>query len=236
MDDAMRKRMRPAHARRIESTPVPPDNEDTGPVANDTQLLSPPAIQKRREWAKVRYSLPPFLERPPFAFGEDQKAFDGAYEHLMETLEPSTWECFLIYDAAVATVEMMRLRRWKMQIIRYMVPQSLDAVLAHLVEPPHRQRLMEGWRGGSSQEIDEIEGLLCQAGHSLGALEALTYFKEIEKFNILEQQIAAKKKTRDNAIFEVQRQRAAASREEQKNGHILRRDLHKGLLEPKRGR
>jgi hypothetical protein len=48
-----------------------------------------------------------------------------------------------------------------------MPPDSLDAVLAHLVEPPRRQWLMAGWRAGRIQEIDEIEGLQYQAGRYL---------------------------------------------------------------------
>lgn len=180
--------------------------------------------------AHVSYSLPVAFEYPLFALGDDQRAFERIYEDLFRRFQPDAWGCCLLYDAAVASVEMMRLRRWKMQVIRYMVPQTLDEVLKALVADEERRRLMAGWRACDAAIIDEIEELMSRGGQSLETLEALSYFKEIDKFRIIDQQIAETKKTRDNALFALERQSTIERRDDRRFDRVLRQDMHKGLI------
>jgi hypothetical protein len=164
----------------------------------------------RPEKSRPDYGEHPALFGPPPLFdGEDPKIYDHLLAQVSTTVMPEDiFENIWVRDVVDLTIEVLRLRRLKVNLMMTNAYKGLTETLSPLVGRMQAETLAEGWAARKSDVVDEVNKTLTSAGlSSTDSILAETFCLKVNDIERIEHMMALAEMRRNSTLREIDRHR-----------------------------
>ena len=142
---------------------------------------------------------------------ESENAYDALTDKFREAVTPKDIiEDILARDAIDLTWEVQRLKNFKLQLTIYERAENIRSALDQILGPSvFEPKVIEEFVRYNPAAIKTIKAELAKRGHDISIIEALTYRRQLDKFERLDRQISQAEARRAAHLKEVDRHRSA---------------------------
>ena len=164
----------------------------------------------RPEKSRPDYGEHPALFGPPPLFdGEDPKIYDQLLAQVSTTVMPEDiFENIWVRDVVDLTIEVLRLRRLKVNLMKSNAYKGLTETLLPLVGRMQAETLAEGWAARKSDVVEEVNKTLTSAGlSSTDSILAETFCLKVNDIERIEHMMALAVARRNATLREIDRHR-----------------------------
>jgi hypothetical protein len=163
----------------------------------------------RPEKSRPDYGEHPALFGPPPLFdGEDPKIYDQLLAQVSTTVMPEDiFENIWVRDVVDLTIEVLRLRRLKVNLMKSNAYKGLTETLLPLVGRMQAETLAEGWAARKSDVVEEVNKTLTSAGLSTDSILAQTFCLKVNDIERIEHMMALAEMRRNSTLREIERHR-----------------------------
>ena len=164
----------------------------------------------RPEKSRPDYGEHPALFGPPPLFdGEDPKIYDQLLAQVSTTVMPEDiFENIWVRDVVDLTIEVLRLRRLKVNLMKSNAYKGLTETLLPLVGRMQAETLAEGWAARKSDVVEEVNKTLTSAGlSSTDSILAETFCLKVNDIERIEHMMALAEMRRNSTLREIDRHR-----------------------------
>ena len=163
----------------------------------------------RPEKSRPDYGEHPALFGPPPLFdGEDPKIYDQLLAQVSTTVMPEDiFENIWVRDVVDLTIEVLRLRRLKVNLMMTNASKGLTETLSPLVGRMQAETLAEGWAARKSDVVEEVNKTLTSAGLSTDSILAQTFSLKLNDIERIEHMTALAEARRNATLREIDRHR-----------------------------
>ena len=164
----------------------------------------------RPEKSRPDYGEHPALFGPPPLFdGEDPKIYDHLLAQVSTTVMPEDiFENIWVRDVVDLTIEVLRLRRLKVNLMKSNAYKGLTETLLPLVGRMQAETLAEGWAARKSDVVEEVNKTLTSAGlSSTDSILAETFCLKVNDIERIEHMMALAEMRRNSTLREIERHR-----------------------------
>ena len=152
----------------------------------------------------------PMLFGPPPLFdGEDTEIYDQLLKEISTAVTPADiFEKIWVRDLVDLTIEVLRLRRLKVNLMMTNAYKGLTETLLPLVGRMQAETLAEGWAARKSDVVEEVNKTLTSAGlSSTDSILAETFCLKVNDIERIEHMMALAEMRRNSTLREIDRHR-----------------------------
>jgi hypothetical protein len=155
-----------------------------------------------------RAELPMLFGPPPLFDGEDTEIYDQLLKEISTAVTPADiFEDIWVRDVVDLTIEVLRLRRLKVNLMMTNAYKGLTETLSPLVGRMQAETLAEGWAARKSDVVDEVNKTLTSAGLSTDSILAQTFSLKLNDIERIEHMTALEEARRNATLREIDRHR-----------------------------
>jgi hypothetical protein len=155
-----------------------------------------------------RAELPMLFGPPPLFDGEDPEIYDQLLKEISTTVTPADiFEDIWVRDVVDLTIEVLRLRRLKVNLMMTNAYKGLTETLSPLVGRMQAETLAEGWAARKSDVVEEVNKTLASAGLSTDSILAQTFCLKVNDIERIEHMMALAEGRRNSTLREIDRHR-----------------------------
>jgi hypothetical protein len=155
-----------------------------------------------------RAELPMLFGPPPLFDGEDTEIYDQLLKEISTAVTPADiFEDIWVRDVVDLTIEVLRLRRLKVNLMMTHAYKGLTETLSPLVGRMQAETLAEGWAARKSDVVDEVNKTLTSAGRSTDSILAQTFSLKLNDIERIEHMTALAEARRNATLREIERHR-----------------------------
>ena len=145
---------------------------------------------------------------PPLFDGEDRENYDQLLTEFSTAIKPADiFEDIWVGEALALTIEVFRLRRLKVNLIRANEYQGLTESLTPLVGRSQAETLAEGWAARKSDVVEQVNKILGSAGLTTDSILAQTFCLKLNEIERIEHMVALAEARRNATLREIDRHR-----------------------------
>jgi hypothetical protein len=145
---------------------------------------------------------------PPLFDGEDPEIYDQLLKEISTTVTPADiFEDIWVRDVVDLTIEVLRLRRLKVNLMMTNAYKGLTETLSPLVGRMQAETLAEGWAARKSDVVEEVNKTLASAGLSTDSILAQTFCLKVNDIERIEHMMALAEMRRNSTLREIDRHR-----------------------------
>jgi hypothetical protein len=145
---------------------------------------------------------------PPLFEGEDTEVYDQLLRQICTAVMPADiLEDIWVRDMVDLTIEVLRLRRLKVNLMKVNAYKGLTETLAPLVGRSQAESLAEGWAARKSDVVEEVNKILTSAGLTADSILAQTFSVKLNDIESIEQVTALAEARRNATLREIDRHR-----------------------------
>jgi hypothetical protein len=155
-----------------------------------------------------RAEHPTLFGPPPLFDGEDTEIYDQLLKEISPAATPADiFEDIWVRDVVDLTIEVLRLRRFKVKLMMTNAYKSLTETLSPLVGQMQAETLAEGWAARKSDVVEEVNKTLTSAGLSTDSILAETFCLKVNDIERIEHMMALAEMRRNSTLREIDRHR-----------------------------
>jgi hypothetical protein len=145
--------------------------------------------------------------KPPLFEGEE-----NIYDQLLTKISPALvpgdiFEQILGREYVYRTVEVLRLRRVEVNLIRVNEYKGLSETLTPIVGPSQAETLARGWAARKPEIVKEVKKILRSAGLSTDGILAQTFSLKLNDIERIKHMVALAEARRNATLREIDRHR-----------------------------
>jgi len=141
---------------------------------------------------------------------EDPSAYEEIFARISAVVKPADFlEEIWVRDVVALVWEAFRLRRLKTCLLETAAPHGLARVLSPFLPQTTVREIVTGWAGRDSERVEQVEGLLDQAGLTMEHIIAEALADRIDDIERIDRMIASAEQRRGAMLREVDRHRAS---------------------------
>jgi hypothetical protein len=145
---------------------------------------------------------------PPPLFEGEEKTYDQLLTEVSRAVIPSDiFEDIWVREVVDLTIEVLRLRRLKVNLIRANEYKGLSEALTPLVDRLQAETLAAGWAARKSDVVKEVNKLLTSAGLSTDIILAQTFSLKLNDVERIEHMVSLAEARRNATLREIDRHR-----------------------------
>jgi len=145
---------------------------------------------------------------PPPLFEGEEKSYDQLLTEVSRAVMPADFlEHMWVRDVVYLTIEVLRLRRLKVNLIRANEYKGLSEALTPLVGRVQAETLAEGWAARKSDVVEKVNKTLTSAGLSTDSILAQTFSLKLNDIERIEHMAALADARRNATLREIERHR-----------------------------
>ncbi len=145
---------------------------------------------------------------PPLFDDEDTKVYDQLLTQVSTTVTPADiFEHIWVRDVVDLSIEVLRLRRFKVNLMMVHAYKGLTETLSPLVGRVQAENLAEGWAARKSDVVEEVNKALTSAGLTTDSIRAQTFALKIHDIERIEHMMALAEARRNATLREIDRHR-----------------------------
>jgi hypothetical protein len=151
----------------------------------------------------------PMLFGPPPLFdGEDPEIYDQLRREISAAVMPADiFEDIWVRDVVDLTIEVLRLRRLKVNLMMTNAYKGLTETLSPLVGRMQAETLAEGWAARKSDVVEEVNKTLASAGLNNDSILAQAFCLKVNDIERIEHMMALAEMRRNSTLREIDRHR-----------------------------
>jgi ActR/RegA family two-component response regulator len=143
---------------------------------------------------------------PPPLFEGEEKSYAQLLREVSRAVMPADFlEKLWVQDFVYHTIEILRHRRTKRDLITVNAYKGLIATLTPLVGRAQAETLAEGWAARKPNVVEEVNKTLASAGLSADSILAQTFSVKLDEIERIEQMAAVAEARRDATLREIDR-------------------------------
>ena len=167
---------------------------------------------KSENHSSLKQKIDSVLGKPQLLIGDDNDQFDQLEAAIVAEINPQcVFENLWCRDIVERSYEILRLRRWKAQLIELREIGAVKVLLHHssqLIAYPERiDDLISGWGAGDPDAIDRVYEVLKHTNRKHSHIEAQVVGSNIEVLTAIEHLLLSNELRRDSIIKEIERYR-----------------------------
>jgi len=167
---------------------------------------------KSENQSSLRQKIDSVLGKPQLLIGDDGEIFGQLETAIVAEINPQgALENLWCRDIVERSYEILRLRRWKAQLIELREIGAVKVLLHHssqLIRYPERiDDLVNGWGAGDQDTIDRVYEVLKHTERTHSHIEAQVVGSNLEALTAIEQLLLSNELRRDSIIKEIERHR-----------------------------
>jgi hypothetical protein len=145
---------------------------------------------------------------PPLFDGDDPKTYDDLLTEISNAVTPTDiLEEIWVRDILDLTIEVLRLRRLKANLIKANAHKGLHEALVPLVGVSQAETFAEGWAAQKSDVVQAVNKILASAGLTADTIVARTFSLKLNDMDRIEHLTALAEARRNAALREIERHR-----------------------------
>jgi hypothetical protein len=145
---------------------------------------------------------------PPLFDGEDTEVYDQLLREISTAVTPADiFEHIWVRDVVDLTIEVLWLRRLKVNLMTANAYKGLTETLAPLVGRSRAETLAEGWAARKSDVVEEVNKILTSAGLTTDSILAYTFSVKVNDIERIEHMTALAEARRNATLREIDRHR-----------------------------
>ena len=145
---------------------------------------------------------------PPPLFEGEEKTYEQLLIEVSRAVRPADFfENLWVRDFVYHTIEILRHRRIKRDLITVNAYKGLIETLTPLVGRAQAETLSEGWAARKPNVVEEVNKTLASAGLSADSILAQTFSVKLDEIERIEQMAAVAEARRDAILREIDRHR-----------------------------
>jgi hypothetical protein len=169
---------------------------------NETDASRPEKSRPDRAEHQALFGPPPLFE------GEDTEVYDQLLRQISTAVMPADiLENIWVRDVVDLTIEVLRLRRLKVNLIMANAYKGLTEMLSPLVGHSQAETLAEGWAARKSDVVEEVNKILTSAGLTTDSILAQTFSLKVNDIECIEHMMALAEARRNGTLREIDRHR-----------------------------
>jgi hypothetical protein len=155
-----------------------------------------------------RAEHPMLFGPPPLFHGEDPKIYDQLLKEISAAVTPADiLENIWVRDFVDLTLEVFRLRRLTVNLMKANEYKGLSETLAPLVGRSQAETLAEGWAARKPEVVEEVTKTLTSAGLTTDSIVAQTFSLKLNDIERMQHMIALAEARRNATLQEIDRHR-----------------------------
>jgi hypothetical protein len=172
------------------------------PSMTKTEASRPEKSRPDRAEHRTLFGPPPLFE------GEDTEVYDQLLKQICTAVMPADiLEDILVRDGVDLTIEVLRLRRLTVNLMKVNEYKGLSETLAPLVGRSQAETLAEGWAARKPEVVEEVNKILTSAGLTPDSILAQTFCLKVNDIERIEHMIALAEARRNATLREIDRHR-----------------------------
>jgi hypothetical protein len=145
---------------------------------------------------------------PPPLFEGEEKSYDQLLIEVSRAVMPTDFlEDMWVRDVVYLTIEVLRLRRLKRDLMTVNAYKGLSETLTPLVGRSQAETLAEGWAARKSDVVEKVNKTLTSAGLSTDSILAQTFSLKLNDIERIEHMAALADARRNATLREIERHR-----------------------------
>jgi hypothetical protein len=145
---------------------------------------------------------------PPPLFEGEEKTYEQLLIEVSRAVVPADFfENLWVRDFVYHTIEILRHRRIKRDLITVNAYKGLIETLTPLVGRAQAETLAEGWAARKPNVVEEVNKTLASAGLSANSILAQTFSVKLDEIERIEHMAAVAEARRDATLREIDRHR-----------------------------
>jgi hypothetical protein len=145
---------------------------------------------------------------PPPLFDGEGKTYDQLLTEVYRAVMPADiFEEIWVREVVDLTIEVLRLRRLKVNLIKANEYKGLSESLTPLVGHLQAETLSKGWAARKSEVVEKVDKTLTSAGLSTDSIVAQTFSLKLNDIERIEHMLALMEARRNATLREIDRHR-----------------------------
>jgi len=141
-------------------------------------------------------------------FEGEEKIYEQLLTQADRALSPADiFERMWVEDFAYSSIEVFRLRRLEVNLIRANDYKGLSEAITPLVGLSRAETLAKGWAAREPEAVEEVNKTLTSAGLSTDHILAQTFSVKLNELERIDHQMALAEARRNAALHEIERHR-----------------------------
>jgi hypothetical protein len=162
----------------------------------------------RQENSRPDYCDHRVLFGPPSLFDGEEKSYDQLLADVCRAVMPAdVFEHIWVRDVVDLTVDVLRFRRLRTNLMMANAYKGLSEILTPLVGRSQAETVAEGWAARKSDIVEEVNKTLTSAGLSTDSIMAQTFSLKLSEIERIEHIMALAEGRRNAALHEIDRHR-----------------------------
>jgi hypothetical protein len=141
-------------------------------------------------------------------FEGEEKIYEQVLTEAATAVSPADiFERMWVEDFVYFSIEALRLRRLKVNLIRANEYKGLSEALTPLLGPSRAETLAKGWAAREPAAVAEVNKTLTSASLSTDHILAQTFSLKLKELEVIDHQMALAEARRNAALHEIERHR-----------------------------
>jgi hypothetical protein len=169
------------------------------------------------------------LGKPPLFEGEEQ-TYKTLLTEIFKAVNPAgICEEIWAHDYAYRTIEIFRLRRVEVNLIRVTEYKGLQVALTPIVGGPQAEALAQGWAARKPDVMKEAKKILRSAGLSTDTILAQAFSLKLNDIERIKHMLALAEARRDATLWGIDRHRKTLGQQLRRVAQRLEHDQFRAL-------